>query len=90
MKISPLSRDDTDRIRANEIVASVTIQPSGPVADFTGDGVVDFADFLIFAQGFGLASTDPAYDARLDLDGSGSVDFPDFLRFVQVFGTGGT
>jgi hypothetical protein len=49
-------------------------------ADFDGSGLVDFADFLLFANAFG--STDATYD----LDASGTVDFGDFLMFVEAFG----
>ena len=57
------------------------------VADFTGDGRVDFADFIAFAEGFGRVHTDATYNARLDLNGDGPVDFTDFLIFVTHFGT---
>lgn len=53
----------------------------GSVADFNGDCVVDFSDFLAFASAFGKAAS----DAMFDLDGNGSVDFPDFLIFVSEF-----
>lgn len=57
------------------------------VADFSGDGRVDFADFIAFAEGFGRSHTDAKYNARLDLNGDGPVDFTDFLMFVSHFGT---
>ena len=57
------------------------------VADFTGDGRVDFADFIAFAEGFGRAHADAKYNARLDLNGDGPMDFTDFLLFVSHFGT---
>ncbi len=53
----------------------------GSVADFNGDCVVDFSDFLAFASAFGKSAS----DAMFDLDGNGSVDFPDFLIFVSEF-----
>ncbi len=49
-------------------------------ADFDGDGVVGFSDFLAFVQAFG--SSDAAYD----IDRSGSVDFGDFLILADSFG----
>jgi len=49
--------------------------------DFDGDGVVGFADFFLFADGFG--GGDPA----LDLDGDGVVGFSDFFLFADRFGT---
>jgi hypothetical protein len=61
------------------IATGITI-PVEPRADFNKSGVVDFADFLIFAIVFGSA------DPTVDLDGSGIVDFGDFLIFAQSFG----
>ena len=52
--------------------------PSGD-ADFNGDGAVDFADFVLFAQGFGST------DMRFDLDGDGNVGFADFIVFVGAY-----
>jgi hypothetical protein len=72
--------------------AVVTI-PSDPVeaSDFSGDGTVDFSDFLTFAQNFGKSSSDSDFNTRIDLNQDGSVDFADFLAFAQQFGksTGG-
>ena len=51
-------------------------------ADFDANGIVDFGDFILFAQAFG------SDQSNFDLDGSGSVDFPDFILFAQRFGEG--
>lgn len=48
-------------------------------SDFSGDGIVNFSDFVLFAQAFGSS------DAQFDLNGNGSVDFPDFLTFTAAF-----
>ncbi len=56
------------------------------VGDVNGDGRVAFADFLRFADGFGLLHTDEAYNPRLDFNGDGPIDFRDFLIFVSHFG----
>ena len=74
----------TDQLVAGPI--STGLPPSGiafvgSVADFNGDCVVDFSDFLAFASAFGKIES----DVRFDLDGNGSVDFPDFLIFVSEF-----
>ena len=58
-----------------------------PSADFDGDGIVGFSDFLAFAGSFGTSQADSRYEARFDLDGSGSVDFSDFLIFAGAFGS---
>lgn len=55
-------------------------------ADFDEDGEVSFADFLIFARGFGRTDQDADFNARLDLNENGAVDFQDFLIFAQQFG----
>ncbi len=65
--------------------AFLAAQEANP-ADFNGDGMVDFNDFLIFARGFGKSAGDADFNAKLDLDGDGTIDFGDFLRFVDAFG----
>lgn len=54
--------------------------------DFSGDGRVDFTDFLLFVQQFGLSQSDEGYDARYDLDSDGTIGFGDFLIFANAFG----
>ena len=51
-------------------------------ADFDANGIVDFGDFILFAQAFGSSQT------SFDLDGNGSVDFPDFILFAEQYGEG--
>lgn len=76
-------------VRTDQLVAgpiSTGLPPAsiafvGSVADFNGDCVVDFSDFLVFASAFGKSAS----DAMFDLDGNGSVDFSDFLIFVLEF-----
>ena len=61
-------------------------QDSDVVAsDFDGSGKVDFADFLLFAGGFGKKSQEEGYEARFDLSGNSEVDFADFLIFAGNF-----
>ena len=74
----------TDELVAGPISTGLlpsTIAFEGSVADFNGDCVVDFSDFLAFASAFGKIES----DAMFDLDGNGSVDFSDFLIFVLEF-----
>ena len=54
--------------------------------DFDRDGIVGFADFLLFVAQFGLGRGDAGYDARFDLDGDGAIGFGDFLIFANDFG----
>ena len=61
---------------------SLLIAQSGRDADFDGNGIVDFGDFILFAKAFG------SDQSGFDLDGSGNVDFPDFILFAKQFGEG--
>jgi uncharacterized protein (DUF1501 family) len=57
----------------------IRVTPSVDKVDFTGDGKLDFADFIDFAQAYG--GTDP----KFDIDGDGNVGFSDFLSFADAF-----
>ena len=57
--------------------------PDLEAVDFTGDGRVDFSDFLSFARGFG--ENDPAFD----IDGDGQTAFSDFIAFARGYGKHG-
>ncbi len=59
-----------------------SIAQSARDADFDANGIVDFGDFILFAQAFG------SDQSNFDLDASGKVDFPDFILFAQRFGEG--
>ena len=79
----------TDELVAGPI--STGLPPSsiafvGSVADFDGDCVVDFSDFLAFASAFGRSAGDDDFDGKFDLNGDGEVDFQDFLIFASEFG----
>ena len=52
------------------------------IADFNGDNVVDFFDYLDFVDSF--ASNLPAADFNQDA----IIDFFDYLDFVDAFSTG--
>jgi hypothetical protein len=52
------------------------------IADFDGNGVLDFFDFLAYQEAF------VAGDPRADLDGGGRLTFFDFLAFQDVFAYG--
>ena len=69
---------------ASDAIILPTPSPANP--DFDGDGVIGFADFLLFVAYFGLSQGDEGYDARFDLDGDGTIGFGDFLVFVNAFG----
>ena len=63
--------------------------PQPPTPDFNSDGIVNMADFLLFAAQFGLSRGDTGYNARYDLDGDGTIGINDFLIFVDAFGKEG-
>ncbi len=73
--------NDPDRAKLMLTISGV-VQPLSLEAksDFDGNGVIEFADFLLFVGAFGSS------ESQYDIDGNGSVDFPDFLMFVSVFG----
>ncbi len=59
------------------------------VADFDGDGDVNFGDFVVFARAFGTGPGSPGWDPKFDLDGDGRVNFGDFVIFARRFGHSG-
>ena len=69
------------------IVVSVGLVVAEQKADFNGDGQVNFTDFYLFCEQFGLAQGEPGFDARFDLDKSGEVDFSDFTALKRSFNT---
>lgn len=81
-------------VNSNDLLAgpiSMGLPPSsiaflGSVADFNGDCIVDFSDFVAFASTFGGTVSDDDFDPRFDLSGNGEVDFQDFLIFASEFG----
>ena len=63
-----------------------TVPPKTTGPDFNDDGSVGFADFVLFAQRFGLREGDAGYDAKYDLDENGAIGFGDFVIFANAFG----
>jgi hypothetical protein len=67
-------------------VRSTTIAVSkGADADFNHDGVVDYADFFLFADAWGT----PAGGTPYDLNADGALDYSDFFLFADAFGKAG-
>ena len=67
---------------------SVVLQVAAPPSpDFDGSGLVNFADFVLFAGMYGYGKNDAKYDARYDLNVDGGIGFDDFVKFVRSFGT---
>ena len=65
--------------------------PDPPVildmGDLTGDRLVDFSDFIIFAAVFNKVLGDIEYIPTADFDSSGGIGFDDFIVFAGLFGT---
>ena len=82
---------NTDELLAGPISTGLppaSIAFVGSTADFNGDCVVDFSDFVAFASTFGRTASDDDFETRFDLNDNGEVDFPDFLIFASEFGGG--
>ena len=78
--IQVLSNDPANGILTIALQARGILIPADPRADFNGNAVVDFPDFLEFAAAFGSA------ESKYDLNSNGTVDFSDFLTFADAFG----
>ena len=79
------SGSDVDPVIVSDAVITFAVG-GGNAGDFDNDRSVGLSDFLAFAAVFGKSSSDPGYDARMDLDGNGSVGLSDFLAFAGLFG----
>jgi hypothetical protein len=67
-------------ILSNGSIGMFTVSPCA--ADFNGDGILDFFDYLDFVAAF--SSNDPS----ADFNGDGVIDFFDYLDFVAAFAEG--
>lgn len=52
-------------------------------ADFDGSGLVDFRDFLLFAEHFGSEFGDNRYNDTYDIVPDGTINFADFVLFTE-------
>jgi len=57
------------------------------VGDLNGDRFVGFADFILFAQGYGKLKGQAGFIVLADLDQDDQIGFSDFIIFVRLFGT---
>jgi len=76
---------DTNQFNHEERKAITRFWKSGTAelaADFNGDGIVDFADFLSLSHNF---SREDATRAEGDANGDGMIDFADFLELSHSF-----
>jgi hypothetical protein len=63
------------------VMQLIFLPPPTCLADWNGDGTVDFNDFLAFLNDYN------AGNPRADLNGDGTVDFNDFLQFLNHYNT---
>lgn len=71
---------------AGEIVFGGLVEPAcnpDSGGDLDGNGTVEFADFLVLADNFGMSATDHSTG---DIDCNGTVEFADFLVLAENFG----
>ncbi len=65
--------------------------PMYPVVfDVTDDGVVNIADFTLFAMAFGNSFTPTSSDAKFDFTHDGKINIADFTLFAQAFSSSRT
>ncbi len=74
------------QIESTTLDVRVELQLQVLTPDFNGDGVVNFADFLLFGSQFGARQGDGKYEVKYDLDSDGAIGFGDFLIFSSSFG----
>jgi len=64
---------------------NVVIDGREACTDFDSSGLVDYDDFFIFVDNFGLNVGDDNFDNKFDFDLNGIVDFDDFFIFADDF-----
>ncbi|MDP6042544.1 MAG: cohesin domain-containing protein [Candidatus Latescibacteria bacterium] len=80
-------RDEQGAIRESTIQnGTITVVAQIHMSDFSGDGQINFQDFILFAQHMGGIKGDTRYNARFDLNANDRIDFSDFIQFAQAFG----
>lgn len=69
----------------------ITVIVTPTSGDITGDGKVDWDDFLLFADAYGTVIGDPNYNVLADIHPDtpdGDIDWDDFLLFADWYGYG--
>ena len=85
---------DLDNQTPSELVGSamairnkvVDAEGNAVIGLFGADNRVDFDDFFIFADHFGLTAADEMFDSAFDLVVNNAVDLSDFFAFAANFG----
>lgn len=73
------SRENPDAERRPALRLEFTV---GCAIDYTGEGLIDFADYLAFLDAY------DRLDITADLDGDGVVDFADYTEFLRLYERG--
>ena len=81
------SRDLFGNQSDSSIGSFTTLNSGFHFGDFDDNLIIDFTDFLAFAEAFNTSLGEPGYDLRADFNRSDTVDFADFLEFATLFGT---
>ena len=85
---------DADNITTSEFVKSamairnnvVDVDGQRIVGLFGADNRVDYDDFFIFADHYGMTAGQEAYEPAFDLSGNNVIDLDDFFQFADNFG----
>ncbi len=56
------------------------------VFDVNDDGIINFADFTLFAAAFGKTFTSTSAEAKFDFNYDAKINFADFTAFARTFG----
>ena len=67
------------RVNGSDLFTNI---PSNCRTDYSGSSVIDFADWLLFAQHWQTSVGDQGYEQKYDLSGNRTVDYPDSTIFV--------
>jgi len=67
----------------NPFLTPLGIELSRLDADFDNDGLVNFRDFILFAEHFGSQLGDERYDPEFDLIPDNNINFADFVLFTE-------
>ena len=69
------------------ILQNGTVNVISCLGDFSGDGKINFDDFVIFAAAYGTSTGNPNFNPDADMNHDGKVNFDDFVIFASVYGT---
>ena len=83
--IPPATAATTGEVVTNTNLLATTTDPT-KCPDVVSPPGVDILDIRAVAQHWQLASADPAYESRYDLDSNSHIDIVDVMRATAAFG----